>query len=551
VTDLDVLALSDDELAAFQHLTPQEQAEFLELLEQALDSHWVLTPKQEFAEVLWRKVDWLLWGGAAAGGKSEFACWHANRLSETIPGHVTLLLRQSIPELRRSLILRLLARSKQFKLPMRLRKTDGQTGFHYENGSLIECGYLARDEHIGNYLSAEYDCMIVDEASQMLPDHLIAIAARLRTTKAKARLGARPHLGLFTNPGDVGHAWLYNLFVIPTGYGNRVVVYNVANGMEKAFPVRTYDSPVPVGEATPEQFEQVLIPWAENLEVEIDPSTELAVAFVPAKATDNPHIDPSYLKYLNALPERRRRQLRDGDWDVFDGQFFDSWNRDIHVVPYFDVPQGWVRGRGIDYGSTAPWACLYGAWDENGDCYVYRELYRAGLTPSEQALDAKKAERVTPLEGLPFTEKYAISVADPSAFSDRRGTGKSIADLWRDSGLIVTRAKNARVAGWANVNQYLWDSTLPSVDPGSGRPGRPRLFVMETCPNLIRTLPLMQRDKHQPEDIDTTLEDHAMDALRYLLAARPLQSHKRAQKDTGIDSRFQQLFQQKRKRAGL
>jgi hypothetical protein len=33
---------------------------------------------------------------------------------------------------------------------------------------------------------------------------------------------------------------------------------------------------------------------------------------------------------------------------------------------------------------------------------------------------------------------------------------------------------------------------------------------------------MMQHDKKVPEDIDTTLEDHAADALRYLLAVRPL-----------------------------
>jgi hypothetical protein len=192
---------------------------------------------------------------------------------------------------------------------------------------------------------------------------------------------------------------------------------------------------------------------------------------------------------------------------------------------------------------------MYGAWDENGDCYIYRELYAAGKTPQEQALSAKRAEQVVPLDGIPFQERYSVSVADPSVFADRRGTGKSIADLWRESGLHVTRAKNARVAGWANVRQYLWDVTAPSIAPESGRPGRPRLYVFDTCPNLIRTFPLMQRDRHQPEDLDTTLEDHALDALRYLLAAKPLQGGRRQVQQTGIDARFQQLMLRKRKRA--
>ena len=121
------LALDEDVLAGFGLLSPAEQAEYLELIEQALEGLWVLTPKQQLAEELWGKVDWLLYGGSAAGGKSEFACHHANRLSTEIEGHSTLLIRQSIPELRRSLILRLLARGRQFRLPMRLRKVTSRS----------------------------------------------------------------------------------------------------------------------------------------------------------------------------------------------------------------------------------------------------------------------------------------------------------------------------------------------------------------------------------------------------------------------------------------
>ena len=40
-------------------------------------------------------------------------------------------------------------------------------------------------------------------------------------------------------------------------------------------------------------------------------------------------------------------------------------------------------------------------------------------------------------------------------------------------------------------------------------------MIKGTCPNLVRTIPLMFCDEKRPEDLDTTLEDHALDALRY------------------------------------
>ena len=47
--------------------------------------------------------------------------------------------------------------------------------------------------------------------------------------------------------------------------------------------------------------------------------------------------------------------------------------------------------------------------------------------------------------------------------------------------------------------------------------GRPRLYIQENCTNLIRTLPALPVSQSDPEDVDTGAEDHAYDALRYLL----------------------------------
>ena len=38
---------------------------------------------------------------------------------------------------------------------------------------------------------------------------------------------------------------------------------------------------------------------------------------------------------------------------------------------------------------------------------------------------------------------------------------------------------------------------------------------------IIRTLPSLMSDANKPEDVDTDGEDHAADALRYFVMARP------------------------------
>lgn len=526
-------SILDDEID-FDLWTTEEQAEYVRLMEQAIGDAWTLTPHQMLAEAIWGKVDWLLYGGAAGGGKSELACHHVNRLSEAIPGHHSLIVRQTIPELRRSLILRLLVKIKRYGIRARYRKLDGQTAFSYANDSLIECGHCATDEHLGSYLSAEYDCICIDEASQLTPNQITMLSSRLRTTKEKAAIGARPHLGLFTNPGDRAHAWLYEKFVVPTAYGDRVCVFDVSQGWDSASVVREYQAPCPVRTATPTQIFEELLPWIRALEIERDERTQIVLGFVPARASDNTYIDPSYEKNLNAISdEKRRRQMKDGDWETFDGQFFNTYSRSVHVIEPFDIPQSWQRARGLDYGSANPYSCHWGAWDPaNGDCYIYREDYGAMFTPREQArrVVAMSVDR----DGN--KERYSTTVADPSVFANHRGVGKAVADLWRDAGLHVNKAKNARVAGWANFRQYLWDPEKPNMD---GTAGGARLFIFSTCTNLIRTLPQMLHDKNHGEDLDTDLEDHAVDSARYLLMTRPLgEVQRRKHVGIGADARW-------------
>jgi hypothetical protein len=69
-------------------------------------------------------------------------------------------------------------------------------------------------------------------------------------------------------------------------------------------------------------------------------------------------------------------------------------------------------------------------------------------------------------------------------------------------------ANNDRVNGWRNISQKMhWNETT-----------EPDFYILKgTCKNLIRTIPDMIFDERKPEDLDTTLEDHALDALRYAL----------------------------------
>ena len=454
-----IAALDDDELELYEQLLEAEAKD------------WVLTPRQQMAEDLAGQVDCLLYGGAAGGGKTDWLVWHADQLSRRYPGHSTLALRRTFPQLKDSLMRRSIEKIDQDGADYKV----GEKEWVYDNGSTIRFGYCDAEDDYRHYLSAEYDCVLFEELTEFSRLQFQMLRSRCRTTARKRAMGIRPHVAAATNPGQVGHEWVKDFFVKATNHGERIATQTIeALGQRK----------------------------------------ELTVGFVPARVSDNPHIDPDYIFNLASLPDIQRRQYLDGDWDIFEGQYFTEWSNDVHVVPPFAVPPFWHRIRGLDYGFAAPFCCLWGAIDPDGNIWIYREAYSKGLTATEQGKVV--VERSTMRDGEAVRpEKIDYSVADPSIWN-RTGTGLSIAQQYQAAGLHCRKAMNARVDGWSRVRDWL----RASPDPANPRFG-PTLRVFSTCENLIRTLPLMIFDDTHPEDLDTNLEDHAADALRYLLMSRP------------------------------
>jgi hypothetical protein len=237
--------------------------------------------------------------------------------------------------------------------------------------------------------------------------------------------------------------------------------------------------------------------------------------FIPAKIGDNPHLDDGYEDRLSMLPPDLERAYREGDWSIFEGMAFGEFRVAIHVVSPEDYPldPAYRRGLGIDYGISNPFAALWGMKLPDGLIVVYREQYESDLTPADQARLILASEH-------PWERKKDHggigSWLDPSCWARQPNSpkpiagsppAKSIAADYRAEGVHVEQAYNDRKGGKRLVHVGL------KVQPDD----RPRLLIYDTCVNLIRTLPNLPRDKINPEDVDTKSEDHAYDALRYLL----------------------------------
>ncbi len=228
--------------------------------------------------------------------------------------------------------------------------------------------------------------------------------------------------------------------------------------------------------------------------------------FIPARLQDNPYLaeDGRYEQMLNALPPTQRKQLLEGNWDVAEGAAFTEFNPFEHVITPFEIPVHWERTKGIDYGYASESCCVWGAVDpSDGTLIIYRELYRKGLLGSDLA------NMITEME---YEDPFSVQgVLDTACWSKTGTTGPTVGETLQRAGHKLRRADKNRIQGKIQIHEYL----------KLQQSGRPKLQIFNTCPNLIRELQSIPLDRSKPEDVDTNASDHAYDALRYLIMARP------------------------------
>lgn len=240
--------------------------------------------------------------------------------------------------------------------------------------------------------------------------------------------------------------------------------------------------------------------------------------FIPAKLYDNPYLseDGAYEANLLSLPEFQRKQLLEGSWDIVDGAAFAEFNRHLHVIEPFEIPNNWPRFRGADYGYSDASCVLWFAVSPSEQLIVYREFYQRGVLAEDlgyKIVEAEEEDRT----------RIKYGVLDSSTWANRGDRGPSIAEqingILRDNNHKVfrpsDRSKGSRVAGKNEIHRRL------KVNQFTEEPG---LVIFNTCRELITQLPAIPLDRNNPEDVDTHSEDHAYDALRYGVMTRPKSS---------------------------
>ena len=435
---------------------------------------------------------YVAYGGARGGGKSWAVRVKAILLCFRYPGIKVMIIRKTYPELQENHILPLcemLGCHDEDKSRRFASYNDGKKHITFPNGSRILFRYCEKDKDAQRFQGTEVDVLFVDEATQQSEERMDKLKACVRGVNDFPK-----RIYYTCNPGGEGHGWMKRLFID-----------------------RKYK----------------------------DTEQPKEYTFIQARVEDNTALmraDPDYIRQLEALPPKLRAAWLYGNWDVYEGQFFEDFRQDpdvaaarehgcmlspdelrqqhrwCHVIAPFDVSSGACRGwnilRSYDFGYGKPFSCAWWAVDFDGTLYRIMELYGCTDTPNEgirwtpdqQFKEIARIEREHPwLKG-----RHIDGVADPAIWDTSRG--ESIAETASMCGVYFTPGDNNRIPGWMQCHYRL------QFDEN----GYSRMYVFDNCKAFIRTVPLMMYSTRLPEDLNTDLEDHVSDEWRYMCMSRPV-----------------------------
>ena len=327
----------------------------------------------------------------------------------------------------------------------------------FPNKSRILLGGFHNEKDIDKYIGIEYDLIVVEELNQLTEEKFLKLKGSLRTSKPNWR----PRIYASFNPGGIGHQFVKTRFVLP----HRL-------------------------------------------------REETKTRFIPATYKTNPYLNKEYTDYLEELTGDLGRAWREGDFDLFAGQFFKEWRHDVHVCDPFEIPKDWKRIKAGDAGYNQPSIGWY-AISPDGQAFRYRELYPSEVTASELA--AMSVELTNP------DEKISYEVWDPAFWAKKgdRDDTLSGAEVYQNKIKELTgkaphmvKGENPRISGWMVMREWIKPFMKEDVMTAN-------LQIFSTCTEAIRTIPEQQHDEKNPEDLDTDGEDHIADEIRYFCMSRP------------------------------
>jgi len=258
-------------------------------------------------------------------------------------------------------------------------------------------------------------------------------------------------------------------------------------------------------------FDEIYEPWERG---ELSPEDGRVVV---VDMDDNPHLNRETMaRVLSGLSEEERQARKSGRFVAFAGLIYPQFSKVRHVIP--ELP-GWAdeKGRewfappgvevfcGVDPGIRHMCAVLWAYLDGDDRLVVFDEIAAQGQTIKEICVEVGRRN-----------ERWAVRprwyVIDPAARNKNNQTGRSDQQEFMDNGVVTIPGQNAVGAGINRVKERL------DAD---------RLVVTANCVELVQEFKKYRwvknsRNEDEPAQRPVKKDDHLLDALRYVVAQRPL-----------------------------
>lgn len=419
----------------------------------------------------------IFFGGSRGGGKTDLVAGRAGfRANLYGPKYNGVVFRWEMPQSDD-----LIERAQEIYAGQATFNAN-KSQFRFKNGARLRFRPLNSVDMAAKYQGQNLTEAYVEEVGNF-PDSrpIDRLFATLRSAS-----GVPAAMFMTGNPGGPGQQWVAERYVNPAPGGNVPLVRNLGGQLHKAI-------------------------------------------YIPSKLKDNRilmHNDPQYVARLHLVgSDELVRAWLEGDWSAVEGAYFDNWSTARHVCRPFPIPDHWLRFRSIDWGSARPFSIGFWAVASDdtalGDGVVLPRgaLVRTGEWYGKRAanvgLKLTAEQVVAGIRERSADVNYRYTVADPAMWIE--DGGPSLAERFAVGGVPLVRGDNRRVPARGQMGG--WDMLRQRLNGLDEQ--HPMICIFNTCADTIRTLPALQHDETHPEDVNTDMEDHAADEIRYACMSRP------------------------------
>jgi hypothetical protein len=467
------------------------------------------------------KCRWVLGGGGAGGSKTfmgsrlymkqlfqEKARFENNEIQRSKGW--ALFLRRTIPEVQQ-VISEFLGYFKQIDPSAKWDDDQKIATFPCAGGFKVQFGNCESEDSWQRYWGGEFSLVVFDESVTFTFTQIKKIDLRLRSSDPVLR--DQVQLYLLTNPINGAfdrreriytHEWLKAQFVDPYPKGNRAI----------AIRTRLDDG-------------------REVLKKQI---------YIPASLYDNPALvdDGDYEASIKTHSEAVQKALLYCSWDITEGSWVgEDWDKKVHVISPFQIPQSWYRFKCGGYGYDARASINWVAVDPDDNWYVYRHLSTRQVTAKELGIIIRSIES----ESLMVD---GVQIVGPERDETGMSTvwGPMDSSLWSkvgETGPSRAEEMNATGAGFFkslkdpdSMAEQIRNRLRKRVTYADGRTVAGLQFF-STCVSTIvnarghkqyvgpiHSFPLCPTDPHRPSRWDTSADDHDLDSIGYGCLSRPL-----------------------------